>query len=219
MNSSQRGGRPRTAPGGVSLCVPIRRSRWVSFWVGAAALVVATLSAAAAAAVCGSLLMLLGVEADGFWLLFLFALLSGGLFFLSYPRQRRFARALDSRRPGISLTDGVLTVPVTRGSTLHFKLNEPHELLFGWWEYAMTGAGGPTTRTRAVWTHATLSQAGRGLYLIAEDSIREALAAGWRKVSSSETPAHARVCLWAGDLVALVEAVRATRHDSDEVGG
>jgi hypothetical protein len=189
------------------LCgVPIRRTRWTSFWIGVAAVVV---SALAASTLVGVPLLLSHATFDGAVVITVFGSLWFGLFFLSYPLQRRYARARDSRRPCISLADGILTVPVAKDSAPRFNLDEPHELTFGWCEHVMVSAGGPTGRTRAVWTHATLSQAGRRLFLIAEDSIREARSAGWPKTPDGSTPTTPRVRLWAGDLVALVEALRA----------
>lgn len=189
--------------------VPIRRTRRTSFWIGVAAVIISALLAVLSLVALGGLLVLSKVNFDGFWFIFLFALLWFGLFFLSYPAQRRYARSRDLRRPGISLVNGILTVPVAQDLILHFKLDEPHELSFGWFEHVMTSAGGPTTNTRAVWTHATLSQAGRGVFLIAEDSVREALAAHWPKTTDASSPTTPRVQLWASDLVELVEAMRA----------
>jgi hypothetical protein len=188
---------------------PIRRTRWTSFWIGAAAVIVAALSAALSVVALGGLLMWLKVGFDGFWVIFLFGLLWFGLFFPSYPLQRRYARSRDLRRPGMSFVNGQLTVPVSTDSILHFNLDEPHELMFGWSEHVMTSAGGATKNTRAVWTHAVLSQAGRRLFFIAEDSIREAQSAGWPKITDASTPEIPRVQLWASDLVRLVEVMRA----------
>jgi hypothetical protein len=98
-------------------------------------------------------------------------------------------------------------VPVPDGPAMQFKLDEPHELVFGWWEFVVTGGGGPTANTRTVLAHATLAQAGRRVLLKAEDSVRPALAAGWRKTPPNSAAHAAR--LWAGDLVVLVEAIRA----------
>jgi hypothetical protein len=174
------------------------------------------LAAASAAALLG-LLALLKINIDGAWIIILFGFLWFGLFFLSYPLQRRYARSRDLRRPGISLINDVLTVPVTQDSLLHFKLDEPHELAFGWWEHVMTSAHEQFSNTRAVWTHATLSQARQRLFLIAEDSVREAQSAGWPKMPGAATteitpdaatPEVFRVSLWASDLVALFEVIR-----------
>lgn len=192
------------------LCsVPIRRTRWTSFWIGAATVIIAALTAALLVAAPGGLLMLLKINFDGVWIIILFGLLWPGLFFSSYPLQRRYARSLDLRRPGISLIDNILTVHATEDSILHFNLDEPHNVMFGWYEHVMPSVGGSTKNSRAVWTHALLSQAGQQLFLIAEDSIREAQSAGWPKAPDASTPTMPRVLLWANDLVELVEAVRA----------
>ncbi|MBC7931373.1 MAG: hypothetical protein H7Z38_12495 [Rubrivivax sp.] len=188
----------------ISFSVPIRRSRWVSFWLGAAAFVVSLLLAAALV----GLLLVLPVNVDGAVVIIVFGFLWFGLFFLSYPLQRRYARALDLRRPGISLTDGLLTIPLNDDRTLRFKLEEPHELTFGWFEVVTRTPGGPVNYTRGFMTYAILSQAGQQLFLKAEESCREAKAAGWPNSTYSATPALS-VRLWASDLVALVEAVRA----------
>jgi hypothetical protein len=205
MNGS---GRLNREPGEIACTVPIRRTRWVSFRVGLATVFIAALVAATSVAVFAGLLTLLKVEVDGFWIVFLFGLCWFGLFFLSYPLQRRYARSRDLRRPGISLNGGSLSVPLEEDFTLHFKLGEPHELMFGWYEHVMTSASYQGTHTRGVWTHAMLAQNGQGLYLIAEDSIREAQSAGWPKTTVPTTPTMPRVSLWASDLVALVEAMR-----------
>jgi hypothetical protein len=183
----------------------------VSCWVGVAAVIAAAVSAALLVAALFALLSWLKGEVDGFWIVFLFGLLWFALFFLSYPLQRRYARSRDLRRPGISFNDGRLTVSVARNATMHFKLDEPHELLFGWWEHVMTSASYQGTHTRAIWTHATLTQAGQQLFLLAEDAVREAQSAGWPKTPDSSTPAMPHVSLWASDLVVLVEAIRTTR--------
>lgn len=192
-----------------SFSVPLRRTRWTSFRIGVGAVIVAALCAATLVGLFAGLLASLKVTADGFWIIFLFGLCWFGLFFLSYPLQRRLARSRDLRRPGINFSSGVLSVPLPDDSTLRFNLDEPHELLFGWCEQVMTSAGGATTNSRAVWTHATLSQGARHLYLIAEDSIREAQSAAWPKATMRESPATPRASLWAGDLVALCEVIRA----------
>ena len=191
------------------LCsVPVRRSRWHGFWVGVAAGFASVLAAAAVAA----LLLLSPVSIDGAWVIIVFAALCFALFLLSRPLQRRWARSLDSRRPGISVTDGVMSVEVAENSTLPFDLREPYELSFGWWEYVVKSTGGPTSNTRTVLTHATIAQGGRRLSLKAEDSVREALAAGWpQSPPESAAGAASGVRLWASDLVALVEALR-SRH-------
>lgn len=189
-----------------SLSVPIRRSRWVSFWVGVGAVFVSLLMAAALA---GLLLLLLSpAGGDGALVVIFFGFVWFGVFFLSLPRQKRYARSLDLRRPAIGLADGLLTVPLDAERTLRFKLEEPYELTFGWYEFVVPGGGGPTANTRAFLTYAILSQAGQQLLLKAEESAREAQAAGWPNSTSPSTPALA-VRLWACDLVALVEAVRA----------
>ena len=197
-----------TEAGEVLCNVPLRRTRWVSFWVGAAAVIIAALLSVLSMVALGGLLMWLKVDFDGFWYIFLFGLLWFGLFFLSYPLQRRYARSRDLRRPGINFVNGKLTVPVAQDFILHFNLDETHELLYGWYEQVMTSAGGATSNSRAVWTHAVLSQAGQELFFIAEDSIREAQSAGWPKTPDASTPTMPRVQLWASDLVELVEAMR-----------
>jgi uncharacterized membrane protein YhaH (DUF805 family) len=198
------------------LCnVPLRRTRRTSFWIGAAAVIIAALLSVLAMVALGGLLMWLKVDFDGYWFIFLFGLLWFGLFFLSYLLQRRYARSRDLRRPGISFVNGKLTVPVAQDFILHFNLDETHQLLFGWYEHVMTSAGGATKSSRAVWTHAVLSQAGQELFLIAEDSIREARSAGWPKTPDASTQTMPRVQLWACDLVELVEAVRARVRSGD----
>jgi hypothetical protein len=196
----------------VSCNVPVRRSLWTSFWIGAASALVSLLLAAALA----GLLLLLPVNINGVIVILVFGLLWFGFFFFSLHWQRRYARSLDLRRPGIRLAAGLLTIPVTNDLTLHFKLDEPHELIFGWYEVVIKSTGGPTTNTRGLMTYAILAQAGQQLFLKAEDSVREAKMAGWPNSTSSMTPEHS-VRLWANDLVALVEAItsaptRATAH-------
>lgn len=186
-----------------SLRVPVRRSRWVSFWVGLAAVFLSLLSATALA----GLLLLLPTVVDGAWVILAFGVIWFGLFFVSLPRQSRYARSRDLRRPGASLAGGVLTVPLADDSTLSFNLHEPHELTFGWHEVVTTSSGGPTTNTRGLMTYAIISQAGRELFLRAEESTSEARAAGWPNRTSQTTP-DLRVRLWAADLVKLVEALR-----------
>lgn len=183
--------------------VPIRRTRWPSFFIAVAAFVVSVLLAAA---FCG-LLMLSSTEVSGTWVVIVFGLLWGSSFFLSVPRQRRYARALDMRRPGIRLAGGVLAVPMSDDTTLNFMLDEAHELRFGWMEAVVATVAAPTTHTRTVTTYATLSQAGQHLFLKAEDSVRAAQAARWQK-SEGLPPSKIAVRLWANDLVALVEAMR-----------
>ena len=198
-------GSEHTQAGGTdgSLGVPLRRSRWVSFWVGVGAGVLSLLTAATLT----GLLLLLPPAIDGAWVIIVFAALLFGLFFLSLPRQKRYARSFDLRRPGARLDGGLLTVPLADGSTMRFDLGEPHELTCGWFEVITRGGGGPTTNTRGLMTYATLSQAGQELFLQAEDSVREAQAAGWPNRTSVKTPDR-RVRLWASDLVTLVEAAR-----------
>jgi len=180
----------------------------VSFWVGVAAVLVASLLAAVLIAALGGLLILSKVSFDGVWAVFLFGIVWPVLFFLSYPLQRRSARALDSRRPGISLKQGILAAHVTKDSVLHFNLNEPHELVFGWWEHVLKSPHYKGNRARSVWMHATLSQSGRQLHFVAEDAIPEAQSSGWPKTPDSSTPATPRVSLWVSDLMALVETIR-----------
>lgn len=186
-----------------SLGVPVRRSRWVSFRVGVGAAAVSLLIAAALT----GLLLLLPPFLDGAWLVIFFGALLFGLFFLSLPWQKRYARSLDLRRPGARLDGGLLTVPADDDAAVCFDLNEPHELTYGWFEIITPGGGGPTTNTRGLVTYAILSQAGQELFLQAEDSVREAQSAGWPNRTSANTPRRS-VRLWAGDLVTLVEAVR-----------
>lgn len=183
--------------------VPIRRARWPSFFIALAAVVVSALLAAAFS----GLLILSLTGVGGTWVVIMFGLLWGGGFFLSVPWQRRCARALDLRRPGMRLAGGVLAVPLSDDTTLSFMLDEPYELRFGWSEAVTTTVAAPTTHTRTVTVYATLSQAGRHLFLKAEDSARPAQAAGWQK-SEGLPPAETAVRLWADDLVALVEAMR-----------
>lgn len=200
-----RGGEHTKSGGGAegSLGVPIRRSRRVSFWVGVGAAVLSLLIAAALTV----LLLLLPPVVDGAWVVLFFAALLFGLFFLSLPRQKRYTRSLDMRRPGARLDGGLLTVPTADGSTMRFDLGEPHGLTYGWFEVVTKSTGGPTTNTRGLMTYAILSQAGQELFLQAEDSIGEAQTAGWPNRTSLKTPDR-RVRLWASDLVTLVEAVR-----------
>jgi hypothetical protein len=187
--------------------VPIRRTRWTSFWIGVASAVLAFISAALLAAALVCLLVLLKVNGEGTVVVIVFGFLWFGLFFLSFPLQRRYARSFDLRRPGIRLADGVLVAPLPDGSTLHFKLDEPHELSYGWWDTLVPNVTGPTTNARVVVTYATLSQAGQQLFLIAEDSIREAWKAGWlRAPRLPQSKPDLR--LWAGDIVTLVETMR-----------
>ena len=199
-----RGGEHTRAGGNEgSLGVPVRRSRWVSFRVGVGAAAVSLLTAAALT----GLLLLLPPFLDGAWVVLAFAVILFGLFFLSLPWQRRYARSLDLRRPGARLDGGLLTFPAEGDAAMCFDLNAPHELTYGWFE-VITRGGGPTTNTRGLMTYAILSQAGQELFLRAEDSVREAQSAGWPNRTSANTPRRS-VRLWAGDLVMLVEAVRA----------
>lgn len=185
----------------VSVGVPVRRTRWVSFWVGVAAVFLSLLAAVALA----GLLLLLPV--NGTWVVIAFGALWFGLFFLSLPWQRGYARSFDLRRPGARLQGGRLTIPLGDDAEMSFDLNEPHELTYGWLEIVMSGGAGPTTNTRGLVTYAVLSQGGRGLFLQAEDSVSEAQSAGWPNRTNSFTP-DLGVRLWASDLVTLVEAVR-----------
>jgi hypothetical protein len=186
-----------------SFGVPVRRSRWASFCVGCAAALLSFLSAAALA----GLLLLRPAATDGTWVVLVFAVLWPGLFFLSLPWQKRYARALDLRRPGARLVGGLLTIPLADDTTICFDLDERHGLIYGWFEAVTKSTGGPTTNTRGLMTYAILSQAGQELFLEAEDSVRQAQSGGWPNRTSPTTPDR-RVRLWAGDLVALVEAVR-----------
>lgn len=199
-----RGGE-QTRSGGTdgSVSVPVRRSRWVSLGVGVGAAAVSLLTAAALTGV----LLLLPPIIDGAWVVLAFALLLFGLFFLSLPWQKRYARSLDLRRPCARLDGGLLTVPAAGDAAICFDFNKPHELTYGWFEVITRGGGGPTTNTRGLMTYAILSQAGQELFLQAEDSVREAQSAGWPNRTSANTPRRS-VRLWASDLVTLVEAVR-----------
>lgn len=200
------GDRLKTQAVEVSCSVPIRRTRWESFWIGVAAVVVSFLLSVA---LIGLPLLVLPVNLDGAVVIIIFGFIWFGLFFASYPLQRRSARALDLRRPGIRLlADGQLTIPVADDLTLHFKLDAPHELTFGWFEVVTRTTGGPVNYTRGFMTYAVLSQAGQQLFLKAEDSCRDAKAAGWPNSTYAATPALG-VRLWASDLVVLVEAMRA----------
>ena len=203
IKCEREGGVLKTEPGDISYSVPIRRTRWPSFFIGAAALFVSALLAAAF----GGLLVWSSIKVDGTVIVILFGLLWGTGFFLSFPLQRRRARSLDARRPGIRLAGGALAVPLDDGLTLRFKLDEPHELSFGWLEAVVATVAAPTTHTRTVLTHATVSQAGRRVFLKAEDSVRAAQAAGWPQSQGSQA-CEPSVRLWANDLVALIEAIR-----------
>ena len=72
--------------------VPIRRTRWTSFWIGVGAVVVAFALAALLAAALAGLFVLLKVNFGGTVIIIVFGVLWFGLFFLSYPLQRRYAR-------------------------------------------------------------------------------------------------------------------------------
>jgi hypothetical protein len=197
------GGRAEASDAEGLFVVPIRRSRWVSFWVGVGAAAVSLLTAVALT----GLLLLLPPFLDGAWVVLAFGVILFGLFFLSLPRQKRYARSLDLRRPGARLDGGLLTVPAGGDAAMRFDLGEPHEVTYGWFEVITRGGGGPTTNTRGLMTYAILSQAGQELFLQAEDSVREAQSAGWPNRTSANTPRRS-VRLWASDLVTLVEAVR-----------
>ena len=80
-----------------------------------------------------------------------------GLFFLSRPLQKRCARSLDSRRPGVTLSEETLSAPTSEGTAVVVRLGEPDELTYGWWEYVAKGTGRPTSNTRTALSHATLS--------------------------------------------------------------
>lgn len=90
----------RTELKDIAISVPIRRTRWTSFWVGVVAVILALLLAGTLT----GLLMLLS-SLDGAPVVVVFGLFWFGLFFLSYPLQRRYARSRDLRRPGISFGD------------------------------------------------------------------------------------------------------------------
>lgn len=184
---------------------PVSGSIWTNLWIGAAAVLISLLWAAAVVA----LLLLSGVRIDGAVAVLVFSFLWFGLFFFSLRWQRRLARSLDLKRPCIQLTDRLLTVPVGDGSTWRFKLDEPCQMTCGWFEVLIKSTGGPTTHTRGLMTYVILSQAGRRLLLKAEDSVREAQAAGWPNAASSVEPEQS-VRLRASDLVSLFETVRAT---------
>ena len=193
--------------------VPIRRTRWTSFWIGVGAAFLAFVLAALLASALVGLLALLKVKGGGTLIIIAFGFLWFGLFFASYPLQRRYARSFDLRRPGIHLANGVLTAPLPDGSTLQFKLDEPHELSYGWWETLVTNITGPTLHVRVTVTHATLAQAGQHLFLVAEDATRDAKKAGWLK-SSGVPQSKPELRLWSEDIVALVEAIRARTINS-----
>ncbi len=191
---------------GRHLNFPIRRSRWSSFFIGAVTLVLSALLAAGVSGV----LMLAVTRIDGALLIILFAFLWCCFFFFSYPWQRRVARALDCRRPGICLDDNRLTVPTDAGLTMQFNLSRPYELRFGWFDTQVVTVAAPTMHTRGVLTYAVLSQDEQQLFLKAEDSARDAVAAGWSR-SNQMTPVTPALRLWASDLVALTELLRKHR--------
>jgi hypothetical protein len=197
----------KTEPREVFYSVPIRRTRWTSFWIGVASAVLAFILAALLAAALVRLLLLLKADGAGTAIVIVFGFLWFGLFFLSFPLQRRYARSFDLRRPGIRLADDVLAAPLPDGSTLQFKLDEPHELSYGWWDALVPNVTGPSMHSRVVVTYATLAQAGQQLFLIAEDSIREAWKAGWLR-SPHLPQSKPDLRLWAEDIVALVETMR-----------
>lgn len=190
-------------PFDISRAVPIRHTLWTSFWTGVAAAFVSLLLATTIS----GLLLLAPINIDGAVVLIVFCLIWFVSFLLSLPWQRRYARSLDLRRPGISLAGNLLIVPVTDKLTLSFKLDEPYKLTLGWFDVVVKSTGGPTTNTRSLMTYAILSQIEQHLFLKAEDSVREAQSAGWPKATSSVTP-ELSVRLWASDLVALVEAIQ-----------
>jgi hypothetical protein len=192
----------KTEASGATFRAPIRRSRAAGFLVGVAC----GLASLSAAALGGLLISLIGVE--GAAVLTVVGALWFGLFFLSRPLQKRCARSLDSRRPGVALSEGLLAVPASDGSALIIRLGEPYRLTYGWWEYVAKGTGGPASNTRTVLTHATLSQGGVSLFFKAEDSVREAAAAGWPRGAFNEAAGRRHVRLWASDLVSLVEEIR-----------
>lgn len=189
------------------LSVPIRRSRWLSFWIGSATLIVSLLLAAA----CCGLLMLLVRTISGTAVLIVLHFLWWGFFFSSFLWHKRLVRSLDLRRPGIRLVEGILEVPLKGDSTLRFNLDEPNELSFGWCTSQVPTAAAPMMHTRVYLTYATLSQKGTQLFLLAEESVREAQAAGWPE-SEKPQPVLPEVRLWANDLVRLIDALRRLRQ-------
>jgi hypothetical protein len=176
--------------------VPIRRSQWPSFLIGLAA---AVLSALVAAAGCGVVLATqLLPERAGAVIVLTFGVAWFCGFFTRVPWQRRWSRWLDSRRPGILLANGLMTVPVSANRTLKFHLNEPYALRFGWYAHR---------RHSATW--AIMSQGGEDLLLIAPMiSTRAARTAGWPVAGPSFQRITPSVWLWADDLVGLVEFMR-----------
>jgi hypothetical protein len=110
---------PFTKGGGTScgkeaievLCsVPIQRTRWTGFWILVATIFISFLLAVAPTA---SLLLLpANVITDGALTIIIFGFLWFILFFSSFPLQRRYARSLALRQPGLCLfADGTLTIP------------------------------------------------------------------------------------------------------------
>lgn len=151
--------------------------------------------------------MLLITTISGTAVLIVFHFLWWGFFFTSFLWHRRLVRSLDLRRPGIRLVSAILEVPLKDDSTLRFNLDEPFELSFGWCTSLVPTAAAPMTHTRVYLTYAALSQKETQLFLLAEESVREAQAAGWRESEKPE-PVRPEVRLWAKDLVALVETMR-----------
>lgn len=186
--------------------VAIRRSQGTSFGIGVAVVFVALLLAVGVCA----LLMWLLAKISAVAIILIFGVTWFGVFFASIPLQRRYARALDGRKPGVSLSPGMLTVPVKPGSTLVFWTHQPIEVAFGWLEFISQGGGGPTSQTRTVMSWATLSQAGQHVILQAEDSIKAAQKAGWQKATSPLAGAT-KIRLWECDLVELAEYLKARR--------
>ena len=186
--------------------IPIRRTQWRSFRIGLGAVFAALLLAVGVCA----LLMWRCKNISAVLIILIFGLTLFGLFFGSIPWQRRYSRSLDGRKPGVSLANGMLYVPVKEGSTLIFWTGQPIEVAFGWLEFKSHASGGPTTSTRTVMSWATLSQTGQHVLLQAEDSIKEAQKAGWQKVTSPLAGAP-MIRVWATDLVELVEFLRTGR--------
>ena len=133
--------------------VPIRRSQAGSFWIGAGVVFIALLLAVGVCA----LLIWRDKNVSGVLIIMVFGIIWFGLFFASIPWQRRSSRALDGRKPGVSLTRGTLSVPVKVGATLVFRTDQPIEVACGWLEFISGGGGEPTGKTRTVMSWATLS--------------------------------------------------------------
>lgn len=164
-------------------------------------------SALLAAALVGLPLFFNANLGDGALVIIIFGVLWFGFFFFSYSLQKKFARRLDLRRPCICLVNDLLTIPVSKTTTLRFKLDEPLGLKFGWFEVVARNHKGGNTH----WfmTYALLSQGEHQVLMDAEYTAREAQAAGWLILTNRDvTPEH-HLRLWAGDLVVLVEAIRA----------